>query len=172
MNKKTTRVSTVAPDTLDLKAAVEQFVAQGGVIDMIPIGESCTSVSAPTLVAACTDDAQDDNTQKVALLRELVARGAGFSSLQYSLKMNKRDIKQLAVDHGIKITVSKPLGNTQRACRYDTTDVDDTVAGHAMHYSSLGYSAAEIAQILGLTIRQVWNIGKAYRLEFKQNNDD
>ena len=86
--------------------------------------------------------------------------------------MNRRDIKQLAVDHGIKITVSKPLGNPQRTCRYDPTDVDDTVAGHAMHYSSLGYSASEIAEILGLTLRQVWNIGKAYRFEFKQNEDD
>jgi len=172
MNKKTTRVSAVVPETLDLKAAVEQFVAQGGVINMIPIGESCASVSIPTLVASSTSDAQDDNTEKVGLLKELVAKGAGFSSLQLSLKMNRRDIKQLAVDHGIKITVSKPLGNPQRACGYDPTDVDDTVAGHAMHYSSLGYSASEIAEILGLTLRQVWNIGKAYRIEFKQNEDE
>lgn len=172
MHKKTTRVSAVVPEALDLKAAVEQFVAQGGVIDLIPIGESCTSVSTPTLVASRTSDAQDDNTEKVELLRELVAKGAGFSSLQLSLKMNRKDIKQLAVDHGIKIPVSKPLGHPRRACRYDPTDVDDTVAGHAMHYSSLGYSVPEIAEILGLTLRQVWNIGKAYRFEFKQNEDD
>jgi len=41
-----------------------------------------------------------------------------------------------------------------------------------MHYSSLGYSAPEIAQILGLTTREVWNIGKAYRFEFKREKDD
>jgi hypothetical protein len=41
-----------------------------------------------------------------------------------------------------------------------------------MHYSSLGYSALEIAQKLGLSVRQVWKIGQEYRFEFKQNPDD
>lgn len=40
-----------------------------------------------------------------------------------------------------------------------------------MHYSSLGYTAVEIAHLLDLTVRQVWNIGKAYRFEFKQRKD-
>lgn len=35
-----------------------------------------------------------------------------------------------------------------------------------MHYSSLGYSTAEIARILGLSVREVLDIGKAYRFEF------
>jgi hypothetical protein len=46
--------------------------------------------------------------------------------------------------------------------------VDDVAAGHAMHYSSLGYTAAEIAQLMGLSVLEVWQIGKAYRIEFKQ----
>ena len=86
--------------------------------------------------------------------------------------MNRKDIKQLAVQHGVKIALSKPLGSTHRLRGYATADVDDVVAGQAMHYSSLGYSAPEIAQILGLTTREVWNIGKAYRFEFKREKDD
>jgi len=172
MNRKTIRLSSDDPNAMDLKAAVEQFVAQGGVIDKIPIGESCTRVQAPRLVASGKDDSQDDRREKVELLRELVAKGAGFSSLQYSLKMNRKDIKQLAVQHGVKIALSKPLGSTHRLRGYATADVDDVVAGQAMHYSSLGYSAPEIAQILGLTTREVWNIGKAYRFEFKREKDD
>jgi hypothetical protein len=172
MNRKTIRLSSDAPETMDLKTAVEQFVAQGGVIDKIPIGESCTKVPPPILVATGKGDTQDHRTEKVELLRQLVAKGAGFSSLQYSLKMNRKDIKLLAVEHGVKIALSKPLGSTHRSRRYDTSDVDDVVAGQAMHYSSLGYSAPEIAQILGLTTRQVWNIGKAYRFEFKRDKGD
>ena len=172
MNKKTNLCPTDHPDILDLAAAVEQFVAGGGVIDKIPIGESCTKVPPPALSASDAHDNQNSGAEKLELLKELVAKGAGFSSLQYSLKMNRRDIKKLAIEHGVKITFSKPLGKTQRISRYDTSEVDDTVAGHAMHYSSLGYSALEIAQILELSVRQVWNIGKAYRFEFKQSKDE
>jgi hypothetical protein len=36
-----------------------------------------------------------------------------------------------------------------------------------MHYSTLGYTVPEIAQLLDLSVRDIWNIGKAYRFEFK-----
>jgi hypothetical protein len=45
--------------------------------------------------------------------------------------------------------------------------LNDATAGHAMHYSALGYTVPEIAQLLGLSVRDVWDIGKAYRFEFK-----
>ncbi len=172
MNKKTNLCPAAPKDVLDLAAAVEQFVAEGGVIEKIPIGESCSNLALPSLVDSNAGNSQNNQAEKVELLKELVAKGAGFSSLQYSLKMNRRDIKNLAVEHGVKITFSKPMGQSRRACRYDTSEIDDVVAGHAMHYSSLGYSALEIAQILELSVRQVWNIGKAYRFEFKQNKED
>jgi hypothetical protein len=40
-----------------------------------------------------------------------------------------------------------------------------------MHYSSLGYTVPEIAQVLDLSVRQVWDIGKAYRFQFRQNRE-
>lgn len=36
-----------------------------------------------------------------------------------------------------------------------------------MHYSALGYTVPEIAQLLGVGIRDIWDIGKAYRFEFR-----
>lgn len=85
--------------------------------------------------------------------------------------MNKKDLRQLATENGVTIAVSQPMLTTRRDARHDTTDIDDVVAGHAMHYSALGYTAAEIAQVLDLSLRQVWNIGKAYRFEFRQQRD-
>jgi hypothetical protein len=101
-----------------------------------------------------------------------VAKGAGINALQYSLRMNKREIKQLAIEHGIKIMFSRPISEESSRHRPDTSDIDDVVAGHAMHYSSLGYTALEIAKILDLNVRQVWNIGKAYRFEFKTDEHE
>lgn len=172
MNTKTSRRCSETAPTMDLATAVEQFVAQGGVINKIPTGKIVCAPTEPVICEVVAPEAKDESAEKLELLKSLIAKGAGFSSLQYCLKMNRRDIKQMAVEHGIKISSSKPLGKPQRADQHDTSDIDDAIAGHAMHYSSLGYSAFEIARILGLNVRQVWSIGKAYRFEFKQSKDD
>ncbi|WP_099270589.1 hypothetical protein [Pseudomonas sp. ICMP 561] len=172
MNNKISSACPQEADSLDLAAAVEHFVAQGGVIDIV----SQAAHQAATLSTASTTPAPEiaavEKPDKLDTLKALVAKGAGINALQYSLRMNKRDIKQLAAEHGVKIAFSRPVNETGRAHRSETSDIDDTVAGHAMHYSSLGYSAHEIANILGLSVRQVWNIGKAYRFEFKINEGD
>ncbi|MBX8560022.1 hypothetical protein K5D57_09990 [Pseudomonas cichorii] len=171
MNNKTSHSSSKNITPLDLTAAVEQFVAQGGVIAVIPDGETAES----TLLSVAEDttplDAELEKSSKLELLRSLVAKGAGVSALQYSLRMNKKEIRQLALENDVKIKFSRPIREINKEPHYDTTDIDDVVAGHAMHYSSLGYTAPEIAQILDLSVRQVWNIGKAYRFEFKQKRD-
>ncbi|CAM3319715.1 hypothetical protein BZK31_10785 [Pseudomonas floridensis] len=171
MNNKSSRSSSKAPVSVDLITAVEAFVANGGVIAMIPDREATTS-SAP-VITPCNplEDSDDEQLAKVQLLKELVAKGAGFSALQYSLRMNRKDIRQLAVDHGVRIHSSRPVEKAKRESQRDTDDVDDVIAGHVMHYSSLGYTASEIAQVLELSLRQVWNIGKAYRFELRQERD-
>ncbi|WP_032610490.1 hypothetical protein [Pseudomonas syringae] len=155
------------PARLDLINAVEAFVAQGGIIAVIDDDER-TETSGPLLNRDTTLDSNAEKLAKLELLKDLVAKGAGVSTLQYSLRMNKKAIRQMAVENGIKLNFSRPIRLTQKEKRYDTTDIDDVVAGHAMHYSSLGYTAPEIAQVLGLSLREVWNIGKAYRFEFNQ----
>ncbi|MFJ4144252.1 helix-turn-helix domain-containing protein [Pseudomonas sp. NPDC089734] len=171
MNNKSSHSSSHNTTPLDLSAAVEQFVAQGGVIAVIPDGE--TAESPMHLVAEETPVIEPDleKSSKVELLKSLAAKGAGVSALQYSLRMNKKDIRQLAMENGVKINFSRPIKEPKKETHYDTADIDDAVAGHAMHYSSLGYTVPEIAQLLDLSIRQVWNIGKAYRFEFKQYRD-
>ncbi|WP_426140860.1 hypothetical protein [Pseudomonas sp. DWP3-1-2] len=171
MNNKTTHPSSNEGSMEDLAAAVERFVAEGGVIEIIDNGEHSPLRSIPLNDKAPGDEQEKDRNSKVALLKELVAKGAGISALQYSLRMNKKEIKQLACEQGIEIAFSRPLQKTIREELLDPLEVDDVVAGHAMHYSSLGYTAVEIAQRLGLTVRQVWNIGKVYRFEFKQKKD-
>ncbi|WP_082481259.1 helix-turn-helix domain-containing protein [Pseudomonas sp. Leaf127] len=172
MNNKPS-LSTLDPATaLDLKAAVEDFVAQGGVIAVIADGTS-SSRPAPTPEPQQKNrEPELDQQAKLELLKGLVDKGAGVSSLQYSLRMNKKEIRQLALAHGIKISFSRPVTEGRYTARHEALDVDDVLAGHAMHYSTLGYTVPEIAQVLGLSIRQVWNIGKAYRFEFKQYKPD
>lgn len=165
MSNKTTHPSP--ENTMDLAAAVEQFVAQGGVIAIIKEGDVSPLRATPQVAQS----PGEERTSKVELLKELVAKGAGISALQYSLKMNKKEIKQLAFEQGVKIAFSRPIRDIKREALQAPSDVDDRLAGHAMHYSSLGYTAPEIAQLLDLTLRQVWNIGKAYRFEFKQRKD-
>lgn len=104
MNRKPAPAFCKSLPPLDLAAAVEAFVAQGGVIAVIPQGETAepvdtTTRATPTLAAP----------EKLQLLKLLVAKGAGASSLQYSLKMNKKDIRQLAQQHDIKINFSRPM---------------------------------------------------------------
>lgn len=168
MNNKTPKPSLKESDDLDLSAAVELFVARGGVIDIV----SGTHGLSPVSNALSPPLPESSNPEKLELLKSLVAKGAGISALQYSLRMNKKDIKQLATEHGVKIELSRPLNNIRRAHRDEAIDIDDTVAGHAMHYSSLGYTAPEIARVLELSLRQVWDIGKAYRIQFKHKEDD
>lgn len=168
MNNKTASPSLRESDVLDLSAAVEQFVAKGGVIDTVS-GNGCLQPLSNTATHATIEGAEHE---KLELLKTLVAKGAGIAALQYSLRMNRKDIKQLASEHGVKIGFSRPINDIRRAHHRDATDIDDTVAGHAMHYSSLGYTAPEIAKILGLSIREVWDIGKAYRIEFKHKDSD
>jgi hypothetical protein len=172
MNNKSSHAPCRPANELDLAAAVEHFVAQGGVIEVIPEGESVAYATGSTIDDPPGEDPDQESISKLEHLKELVAKGAGICALQYSLRMNKKDIKQLASTHGVKIAVSRPALAIKRAARHDPLDVDDRVAGHVMHYSSLGYTVHEIANLLDLSVRQVWNIGKAYRFEFQQKRED
>lgn len=168
MNNKSSRSTSTSSTPMDLTAAVEEFVAQGGVIAVIADGESAEQTTGMSDKEQAAREPELDLQARLALLKSLANKGAGVSSLQYSLRMNKKDIRQLALKHGITINFSRPVRENRNAARHEALDVDDVLAGHAMHYSSLGYTVPEIAQALGLSIRQVWNIGKAYRFEFKQ----
>ena len=81
--------------------------------------------------------------------------------------LGRKDIKRLASENGVKILYSRPVRGSRTMRSREAHNVDDTIAGHAMHYSTLGYTVREIAQLLELSVRDVWNIGKAYRFEFK-----
>lgn len=166
MNNKRSSAPSHSSTPLDLAAAVEAFVAQGGVIAVIPTG-----ASAEPSLPLNTETPPSSEPDKLELLKLLVAKGAGVSSLQYSLKMNRKGIRKLAQQHGIKINFSRPLKAPAPLVHDTTTDVD-VLAGHAMHYASLGYSAPEIAHALGLSIRQVVNIGKVYRFDFRHGLED
>ena len=171
MNNKSSYSTPRHSTAVDLSAAVEEFVSQGGVISVIPDG-GIAETSALYGVQVPAEHGSENETNKLDLLKELVAKGAGVSALQYSLRMNKKEIRQMATSNGVKISYSRPVKLIKREALMETSSVDDVVAGHAMHYSSLGYTAAEIAQVLGLSVRQVWDMGKAYRFEFRQNRDE
>ncbi len=166
MTKKTGVSSPTAHETLEIADAVEQFVAQGGVINVVPEGES-GDVPTQAVKKAPELDSEAQMNAKIEQLKGLVAKGAGVSALQYSLRMNRKEIKRLASENGLKILYSRPVRGARISRGRETATVDDTVAGHAMHYSTLGYTVPEIAQLLDLSVRDVWNIGKAYRFEFK-----
>lgn len=165
-----TKKTGVSPATnlppLKLAEAIEAYMAQGGTIDVVPEGES--GETALEADKKGTDaDLQAQLASKVEQLKGLVAKGAGVSALQYTLRMNRKEIKRLANEHGLKIRYSRPVRGSRIPRGGEMPPIDDTIAGHAMHFSTLGYTVPEIAQLLDLSVRDVWNMGKAYRFEFK-----
>jgi len=164
MTKKTGVYPATTHTPLKLAEAVEAYVAEGGIINVVPEGETR---HCPNDAKHHAEEADSDSqmSAKIEQLKGLVAKGAGFSALQYSLRMNRKEIKRLASEHGVKILYSRPVRGARPPRSRDPVTVDDTVAGHAIHYSTLGYTAPEIAQLLGLSVRDVWNLGKAYRFE-------
>lgn len=168
MTKKTGVYPATRYSPLKLAEAVEAYVAEGGIINVVPEGETRL---CPTETRQPIEDVDSDSqlSAKIEQLKGLVAKGAGFSALQYSLRMNRKEIKRLASEHGVKILYSRPVRGARSPRGRDPVTVDDAVAGHAMHYSTLGYTVPEIAQLLGLSVRDVWNLGKAYRFEL--NNE-
>lgn len=171
MNNKDPRLTSCSLADVDLTTAVEQFIQQGGVIHIVPDGATAEVSVEPMTAAPLEAEGEDEQQKKLEQLKSLVAKGAGVNALQYSLRMNKRDVRRMACENGLKISYSRPIRGVRHDKKQDSATVDDEVAGHAMHYSSLGYSALEIAQKLGLSVRQVWKMGQDYRFEFKQNRD-
>jgi hypothetical protein len=167
MNKKATIASSGHADSQALSIAVEHFVACGGVINVLSDTESALVAMEPPAPYA-EPDAQAEQQAKIEQLKGLVAKGAGVSALQYTLRMNRKEIKRLASENGLHIRYSRPVRGVRPSKEKVPCCIDDVVAGHAMHYSTLGYTASEIAQMLDLSVKEVWNIGKAYRFEFRQ----
>ncbi|WP_248746265.1 hypothetical protein [Pseudomonas sp. MWU12-2037] len=163
------------PLDLDLDLAIDDFLKRGGTIDRVqgPVCEQAppdTGDHAPT-----SEEEEQERARKTELLRELITKGAGICALQYSLKMNKNEIKRMARENGLKIVQSRSLHLTRkcRASHSATAEfTQDAIAGHAMHYCALGYTAIEIAQKLDLTVRQVCELGKNYRFELNHRNDN
>lgn len=170
MNKKPQNPLPDGDESSTLSTAVKLFVAEGGIINVVRSGESGEIYSGPAIIETPEPEADADvlMSAKVELLKGLIAKGAGVSALQYSLRMNRKEIKRLAQEHGLTIRYSQPMRGNRTGRQRESAAVDDVIAGHAMHYSSLGYTAPEIAQLLDLSVRDIWNIGKAYRIEFKQ----
>jgi hypothetical protein len=164
MTKKIKYSMDVSSDPQKLAEAVEQYVSQGGVIHVIAEGESRETEASR---AAGEADSEAELCVKVDLLKGLVAKGAGVAALQYSLRMNQRDIKRMASENGLKIRYCQPVRRARPARSRGLATLSDVTAGHAMHYSTLGYTVPEIAQLLGVSVRDIWDIGKAYRFEFK-----
>jgi hypothetical protein len=170
MNNKEPRPVPRVTKELDLTTAMDAYIQQGGVIYVVPDGGSGVSSMDTTAPLRSETEQEEDQQKKVQLLKTLVEKGAGVSALQYSLRMNKREVRRMACEHGLKISYSRPIRGVRHDKRHDPDTVDDELAGHAMHYSNLGYTAVEIAQKLGIRVRQVWKIGQDYRFEFRQDH--
>jgi hypothetical protein len=175
MTEKAGLTTKPVNEQLEIAHAVERYVAQGGIISVVAAGESATaSPDAAQIIRQAESQAPAET--KIERFKGLVAKGAGVTALQYSLKMKRKEVRRMASENGVKIVCTRPVRGTRSLRDRETTTVDDTVAGHAMHYSALGYTVPEIAQLLNLSVRDIWNIGKAYRFEFnnplKIDNDD
>ncbi|MGY2200357.1 hypothetical protein [Pseudomonas gingeri] len=160
----------------DLELAITEFIKRGGTIEPAPAKEASRGDGEIPAPVETEVDTKEEYARKVELLKNLITKGAGISALQYSLKMNKGEIRRIAQEQGLRIPHRRPL-STPRKYRSTLSEpagslADDVVAGHAMHYAALGYTAMEIAQTLELTVRQVWELGRNYRFELKHHRDD
>lgn len=160
----------------DLELAISEFIKRGGTIETSAKRELPKNNQSAMEASENSTEAEDDYTRKVELLKDLITKGAGIYALQYSLKMNKDEIRRMARDQGLKIVHRRPLA-TGRKYRHllpttgDSQD-DDVIAGHAMHYAALGYTAQEIAQTLELSVRQVWELARSYRFELQSQREE
>ncbi|CAD5200741.1 hypothetical protein [Pseudomonas sp. FEN] len=162
---------------LDLDLAIDDFLKRGGTIDRVqaPLSDQALADTGKHATTPEEQEEEQERIRKTELLRELITKGAGISALQYSLKMNKNEIKRIARENGLKIAQSRSLHITRkyRAPQPVTAEfAQDAIAGHAMHYCALGYTAIEIAQKLDLTVRQVCELGKNYRFELNHRHDN
>lgn len=161
----------------DLGLAVEAFLKNGGKIQNIPQGESGSNTAVTELIDATLAQEEMDShaIKKAEQLKELIAKGAGISALQYSLRMSRKELRLMAKEQGVAIPYSRPIlgvrtnRNQKRANTPKITT--DELSGLALHYSLLGYSALEIAQELNVSIRQVWEIAKDCKFELKNHSD-
>lgn len=167
MTRKTGASATISATTQELDNAVAYYVARGGVIKVVPEGE--TKATSGEGEQDRPLEAEERESLKLEQLKGLVAKGAGVSAIQYSLRMNRKDIRRLASEHGLKIRYSRALRGSRSARARDSLPLDDSVAGHAMHYSTLGYTIPEIAQLLEVSVRDVLNICKDYRIDINNS---
>ncbi|NWA01523.1 hypothetical protein [Pseudomonas gingeri] len=160
----------------DLEFAISEFIKRGGAIESASAKETIRDNCETLIPAEKQIDTKEEYARKVELLKNLITKGAGISALQYSLKMNKGEIRRIAQEQGLRIPHRRPLSTTRkyRSTLSEPADslADDVIAGHAMHYAALGYTAMEIAQALELTVRQVWELGRSYRFELRHHRDD
>lgn len=97
-----------ATSSIELQGAIEAYLKAGGVIHHISIGVSGAG-SAPWKHEGEVEDIETTRARKAEHLKELVAKGAGISALQYSLRMNKRELRRMAVEQNVKIPYSRPI---------------------------------------------------------------
>lgn len=169
-NKKSRTLSATRLP-LDLTKAVERFLQEGGIINVVPFGETAEFSKDAALATKTSIEICDEKTKKNELLKCLVAKGAGVNSIQYSLRMNRKEIRRMAGEQGLKIPHSRPVRTARNETSIQPESVSDETAGLAMHYSSLGYNVIEIAQKVHLSVRQVWRIGLEYHFEFGKTKD-
>lgn len=160
---------------IDLQEAVAAYLSSGGIIQQISIGTSGTSGEA-WKESGEIEDIETTRARKAEHLKELVAKGAGISALQYSLRMNKRELRRMAGEQNIKIPYSRPIPRPSPARhtrRFPIeNNVDDETAGMIVHLNLLGNSALEIAQILEIRVRQVWIVAKEYKFALAETTTE
>ncbi|WP_017902764.1 hypothetical protein [Pseudomonas asplenii] len=160
----------------ELELAISEFIKSGGTIETSAKKEPSTNHRTTAGTPEKTTETEEEYTRKVELLKDLITKGAGIYALQYSLKMNKHEIKRMARDQGLQIAQRRPLAAARRYRHYlsaaDGSQDDDVIAGHAMHYAALGYTAPEIAQTLELSVRQVWELAKSYRFDLHHPREE
>lgn len=162
----TNETAILPQPTIDLQYAVEAYLMTGGVIQYIPNGVSGKPGKQQTEV----DDIEVINARKAEHLKELIVKGAGISALQYAMKMNKRELRRIATEQNIKIPFYRTLPRYARRPSPEKI-MDDNTAGTIIHLSLLGHLPLEIAQVLGIRVRQVWAIAKEYRFSLKTPTD-
>lgn len=159
-------ISPQAVSSNDLLAAVEEFIAHGGIIHVIPDGKPSSACVNETPAAP-----GPESNERVEQLKSLLARGAGFSSLQYSLKMNRQEIRQLAQENGLKIPWRRPVIQ-RRESKDELLGERDRLAGDVMHHASMDLTLREIAETLGITTIVARNIARDYRITVRTASKD
>ncbi|MGS0740192.1 hypothetical protein ACVBEG_27675 [Pseudomonas sp. GG8] len=93
---------------------MDQFIQRGGVIDVIPTGETADTILASEIPPRLDIQILSKIPHKTGTIEKFGGQGCRALTLSNTPEaMNKKDVRRMAGEHGLKISYSRPIRGIQ-----------------------------------------------------------